>query len=95
MKNLNFMDYRIAHTTSRIVDPRTVSREEYKNIQELERSRENVSYQMTEEEYALYMRKKRLQEKEEEKRTMIQNSYDKRVEQHYMRVNGLLTMGRR
>jgi curved DNA-binding protein CbpA len=95
MKNLNFMDYRIAHTTSRIVDPRTVSRQDFKNIQELEQSRDSVSYQMTEEEYALYMRKKRLQEKEEEKRQMTQQTYDKRVEQHYMKLNGLLTMGQR
>lgn len=92
LKNLNFMDYRVAHTTSRIVDPKTVSREEFNNIQELEKSRANISYQMTEEEYALYMRKKRLQEKEEEKRKMIQESYDRRVEQQYMKINGLLTM---
>lgn len=93
IKNLNFMDYRVAHTTSRIVDPKTVSREEYSNIQELEKSRANISYQMTEEEYALYMRKKRIQEKEEEKRKIIQEAYDKKVQEHYMKINGLLTMG--
>ena len=91
MKNLNFMDYRVAHTTSRIVDPKTVSREEFRNVDELEKSRANVSFQMTEEDYALYMRKKRIQDKEEEKRQMIQQSYDQRVQQHYMKINGLLT----
>jgi curved DNA-binding protein CbpA len=95
LKNLNFMDYRVAHTTSRIVDPRQASRQDFKNIQELETSRENISYQMSEEEYALYMRKKRIQEKEEEKRQQIQTAYDQKVQQHYMKINGLLTMGRR
>lgn len=93
LKNLNYMDYRVAHTTSRIVDPRQASRQDFKNIQELERSRENISYQMSEEEYALYMRKKRLEEKEEEKRQQIQMAYDQKVQQHYMKINGLLTMG--
>lgn len=90
-KNLNFMDYRVAHTTSRIVDPSIKPRADFKDIQALENSRANISYQMTEEEYAVYMRKKRLQEKEEEKRKNIQNSYDQRVQQHYMKINGLLT----
>lgn len=92
MKNLNYMDYRVAHTTSRIVDPSIKPREDFKNIQELETSRANISYQMTEEEYALYMKRKRLQEKEEEKRKLIQHAYDKKVQQHYMKINGLLTM---
>lgn len=95
LKNLNYMDYRVAHTTSRIVDPRQASRQDFKNIQEVERSRENISYQMSEEEYALYMRKKRIQEKEEEKRQQIQMAHDHKVQQHYMKINGLLTMGRR
>lgn len=94
MKHLNYMDYKVAHTTSRIVDPRMASREDFKNIEDLERSRENISYQMTPEEYALYMRKKRLQDKEEEKRKQLQRAYDQRVEQHYMKINSLLTMGR-
>lgn len=94
IKNLNFMDYRIAHTTSRIVDPRMASRQDFKSIQELEMSRENISYQMTEEEYALYLKKKRIEEKEEEKRQAMQRLLDERVHQHYMKINGLLTMGR-
>ncbi len=92
IKNLNFMDYRVAHTTSRIVDPSIKPRADFKDIQELENSRANISYQMTDDEYTLYMRKKRLQEKEEEKRRQIQESYDKRVQQYYMKINGLLTM---
>lgn len=92
IKNLNYMDYRVAHTTSRIVDPALKPREDFKNIQELETTRANISFQMSEEEYAIYMKKKRLQEKEEEKRKLIQDAYDQRIQQHYMKINGLLTM---
>lgn len=92
MKNLNYMDYKVAHTTSRIVDPSLKPREDFQNIQALETSRANVSYQMSEDEYAAYMRKKRLQEKEEEKRKSIQDAYDNKIQQHYMKINGLLTM---
>lgn len=92
IKDLNYMDYRVAHTTSRIVDPSLKPREDFKNIQELEKSRANISYQMSEEEYAIYMKKKRLQEREEEKRKLIQDAHDRKIQQHYMKINGLLTM---
>lgn len=93
LKNLNYTDYRIAHTTSRIVDPRTVNRQDFKNIQELERSRDNISFQMTEEDHALYDKKKRQQEKLEEQRQRAQQQFDQRALQNYQRLNGLLTMG--
>lgn len=92
MRHLNYMDYKIAHTTSRIVDPNTVKRQDFRNIQELERARENVSYQMTEQELVEMMKRQKLQEKLEEKRQVTQQAYDRRVEQHYERLNGLLQM---
>jgi hypothetical protein len=92
MRHLNYMDYKIAHTTSRIVDPNTVNRQDFRNIQELERARENVSYQMTEQELVEMMKRQKLQEKLEEKRQVTQQAYDRRVEQHYERLNGLLQM---
>lgn len=95
LKNLNFTDYRIAHTTSRIVDPRTVNREDYKNIQELEKSRDSISFQMSEEDHALYAKKKRQLEKLEELRQQTQQNHDQRAQQHYERLNGMLTMGSR
>jgi hypothetical protein len=50
---------------------------------------------MSEEDYVLYMKKKRMEEKEEEKRQQIQMEYDRKVQQHYMKINGLLTMPQR
>lgn len=92
IRSLNYMDYKIAHTTSRIVDPNTVKRQDFRNIQELEKARDNVSYQMTEQELVEMMKRQKLQEKLEAKRQVTQQAYDRRVEQHYERLNGLLQM---
>ena len=90
LRNLNYTDYRIAHTTSRIVDPKTVNRQDFKNIQELERSRDNVSFQMSEEDYIAAAKKKRMEEKLEEQRQQALRSYDYRVQQQYQKINNLL-----
>lgn len=47
LKNLNYMDLKLAYTTNRIIDPSTVSkRKDYENIGQLEKDRENISYTM-------------------------------------------------
>jgi hypothetical protein len=93
IKHLNYMDYKVAHTTSRIVDPSTVKqRQNFRNIQELEQARENVSYQMTEEEAAEYERRLRMQAKIDAQRKANLRARDDRVGQHYERLNGLLQM---
>lgn len=92
IKHLNYMDYKVAHTTNRIIDPSTVKRQGFNNIQELENARENVAYQMTEQEIVELMKKQRLQQKMEEQRQANLNAYDKKVSQHYERLNGLLQM---
>jgi curved DNA-binding protein CbpA len=92
LKHLNYMDYRLAHTTSRMVDPSTVNdRPEFRNIQELERTRENVSYQMNEMELREYQRKIKAQQKLDERRQSALRSYDERLANHYSKINGLLT----
>jgi len=92
IKHLNYMDYKIAHTTTRIVDPNTVNRQDFRNIQELERARENVSYQMTEQELVDMMKRQKLQQKMEDKRQATLQAQDRRVEKHFERLNGLLQM---
>lgn len=54
LKKLNFSDLKLAHTTSRIVDPRQVSRAEYKSIDELKKDRGNVRFEMNNDEKRLY-----------------------------------------
>jgi curved DNA-binding protein CbpA len=96
MRNLNYMDYRIAHTTSRMVDPATVGpRQEYTSIKDLEKARGNVSYQMTEQEMYEYHMKQKALTKAEEHRAAVQAAHDAKVEAHYRKINGRLTMGER
>lgn len=90
MKELNYMDYKIAHTTSRIIDPTTVKRQNFANIQELERSRANVQYQMSEKEALEYAKKMNALKANEEKRKEYMDAYDRRLSQHHQKMSGLL-----
>lgn len=90
IKDLNYMDYKIAHTTSRIIDPSTVKRQNFTNIQELERHRANVAYQMTNKEAREYSKRMDDVKTKEMKRKEYMAAYDQRLEQHYQKVNGLL-----
>jgi curved DNA-binding protein CbpA len=90
MKELNYTDYKIAHTTSRIIDPTTVKRQNFANIQELERSRANVQYQMSDKEALEYAKKMNALKESEEKRKEYLNAYDRRLMQHHQKVSNLI-----
>lgn len=61
-RRLNFMDLKIAHTTSRIVDPSTVSeRVVYKTFKDLENARGNIKYAMDDEEKNAYEQKQKME----------------------------------
>jgi curved DNA-binding protein CbpA len=68
-KSLNYMDLKIAHTTSRIVDPRTVDpRKEYRSVEDFEADRSKVSYTLNDEDREYYDRKKQVEERRERQR---------------------------
>jgi curved DNA-binding protein CbpA len=92
LRNLNYTDYRLAHTTSRIVDPSVVKRQDFRSIQELETAREKVSYQMSDMELVAQAKKERMLEENEQQRQMHLRNSDQRAEQHYQRLNGLLSL---
>ena len=95
IKDLNYMDYKIAHTTSRIIDPASVKRQNFANIQELERHRANVAYQMNEKEAREYSMRMNDMKAKEMKRKEHMAMYDQRLAQHYQKVNGLLGFSQR
>jgi|UniRef100_A0A6C0BFR9 curved DNA-binding protein CbpA len=90
LKKLNFSDLKLAHTTSRIVDPRQASRAEYKSIDDLKRDRGNVRFEMNNDEKKDYIRKQQQQQEIEYKRQMFLKHKDNEIERHYQRVNNLL-----
>ena len=96
LKHLNYMDLKIAYTTSRIVDPETVAkRKAYKSVDQLEQDRSQVSYTMNDEDLAVYLRKKKLEEEAEREREENIRQRDALVADRFARINQLLIGSRR
>jgi curved DNA-binding protein CbpA len=90
-KQLNFMDYRVAHTTSRIVDPRALKNvKQYRNIDELERDRAGISFQMGEKEMEEYLAKQKLENIREKQRQEYLAKRDEQIANHFKRTNMMM-----
>ena len=90
-KNLNYMDLKIAHTTSRIVDPRNVEqRREYKSIEDLKTDRGNISYTLNDEDRYYYERKKKEEELMERKRMETIVKTDQQTALHFDKIHRML-----
>lgn len=86
---LQYTDYMVAHTTSRLIDPSTIkSRKEYKSVSEYEKSRDRVIKKPpTEEELRQYAKQKELDKQKEEERLRRLKQRDEKITQHFDRVN--------
>jgi curved DNA-binding protein CbpA len=85
-RHLNYTDYLKAHTTTRLIDPRTVKeRQQYKTVGELEAHRGNTN--MTDEELQDYAAYQDALKESEIKRVNTLQKQDRAYEQHYERVN--------
>lgn len=94
-KNLNYMDLKLAHTTSKIVDPSTVKeRRQYNTVGDVEADRANISYAMSEKDMRYYQEKKRLEELKEKQRLASLTAYDTQTALHHERLNRLMLGGR-
>lgn len=94
-KNLNYMDYKVAHSTSKIVDPRLKENiQQYKNIEELEKQRSQVSYEMDEDTMREYLARKKLEKMKERQRKEAIAKQERMMNEQYERVN-MLMLGRR
>jgi curved DNA-binding protein CbpA len=90
-KSLNFMDVKIAHTTSRIVDPRTVDkRKDYRSVEDLENDRSRISYHMSDKERTLYEKKQLLEKLREEKRKEALMKSDQQAIEQFDKLHRLM-----
>lgn len=90
-KNLNFMDLKLAHTTSRIVDPQKVKpRKHYKSIDEFEADRSAISHQMSEKDRIYYEKVERLEQAKERARLKKLAEQDELASAHFQRLHNLL-----
>ena len=84
------MDYKVAHTTSKIVDPKLLKNvKTYKSIDELERHRGNISYDMEEDIAKVLAARERAEKLKEFKRQEAMRQHDEMVNQQHDRVNRL------
>jgi len=89
--NLQYTDYIKAHTTSRLVDPRTVQeRKQYKNVEEFESDRAaRTNQQLTPEEIKLQKQLQLKKEKDEALRIKRTEKRDELIEKHYQKTSQL------
>lgn len=91
LKRLNFMDYRVAHTTTRIVDPNTVKpAKAYRSVEELEHERGNISFTMTAQEAARVEARKRRDAEHEARRLANLRRQDEATSKKYEVLHRLL-----
>ena len=87
-----FADYKLAHT-SRLIDPKSVTRAEYTDVKQLQAARSKVRYDMTPEEAERHALRATRAEAEEEERQARQRQRDRAAEEQSERVNRLLLRG--
>lgn len=89
-RGLQFTDYMKAHTTTRLVDPKTAQRKEYKNIEEYEAARaRSIGKPQTSEE-ARRMEERKLQEQRaEEERLRRLRARDDAIRAHHESLSRL------
>lgn len=93
-KHLNYMDYKVAHSTSRIVDPSLKEKiKQYRNIEELERDRDGLSYEPDEETVEEQKERERIEKRRERDRREALRQQEKKMQEHYNRVH-MLMLGR-
>ena len=90
-KKIQYSDYKIAHTTSRLVDPSSLKqRKEYSSVKDLEADRGNISYQLSEKDKKEIAKKQAKEEAQERRRKEQIKQHDELVSNQYEKLNKLL-----
>jgi len=89
-KNLNYMDYKVAHTTTKIVDPTLIKNvKTYRNVNELETARSKISYDMDDTTREEFEYRQNLERSREQRRIKALQEQERVIQQQYERVNRL------
>jgi hypothetical protein len=91
-KKLQYTDYKVAHTTSRLAHPSFMKDKGnvVHNIEDFKNQRANVSHVMNAEELKKYNSRIALEQKKEKERLNNLEEYNRRVEQQFKSVHHLL-----
>jgi hypothetical protein len=81
------MDYRVAHTTGKIIDESLVkARKVYRSVDELQKDRDRISFVMPERERSKHEQAVVAEKEREEQRRRIQEAKDKQMAAAYQRA---------
>lgn len=81
---LQFMDYRRAHTTSRLVDESLLQdRESFSSLEDIKTKRETANFEMKEDEERRYHKENRLQTRDELERQARLKRHDQHMFKHF------------
>lgn len=87
-KHLNYMDYKVAHTTTKIVDPGLLRNvKTYNNINELEAARSKISYNMDDTTREEFEHRQNMELSREKRRIQALQEQERMIQQQYDRVN--------
>jgi curved DNA-binding protein CbpA len=88
---LVYTDYKVAHTTSKLISDPNAPFKQYDSIDQLERERANISYTMSEKEAAKVAKAKRKDARREEKRIHAVHERDELMRKQWEKMRMLLT----
>ena len=85
-----YTDYKKAHTKTHLIDPNSVNRKQYKNVDDLEQDRDRISYQLSEQDLLEEkLQQDRLRQQEEERIARVQRK-DQQITNHFDKVNRIM-----
>jgi len=85
---LGYTDLKTAYSAKgQFIDPNTVEFQTYKNVQEYEKARSNISFTMTPEQREEAQQRKIIEEEHERRRLAKLQERDRAIEQHYFKVH--------
>jgi curved DNA-binding protein CbpA len=89
-RDLNYMDYRLAHSTTRLVDPNVVKqRKDFNSVDDYEKERANIK-KLSQKELAYIEKKKRLEESKEKQKQEFQKKQDEITTLQFHKINKIL-----
>jgi len=90
-RGLNYMDYRVAHSTTRLVDPSNVKkRVGYNSLEDIERERGNKLRELSTKELLMIEKRKQLEEEKERKKVEYQKLLDEVNFEKFKKMNKMM-----
>lgn len=87
---LDYTDIKVAYTTSKLVDEDNVKIKEWKNLEELQKSRKNISYELSEKDNLLLKQRQHILTQKEEDRLNIIKIQDEEAKKQFNKVNKIM-----